>query len=219
MRALAAFLVALVAPASASAGSAFYGVNFSGIVNYVPPAIDDGTFEEGEEVFGFFRIDAGVEDSEPSAEDGHYEGAVSDRYLRIGDYEATASTGELFIRNAPGDPFADYFSVEGEVSGPAVAGLAPGNFAFSLLDPSRQVFSDDAIPSSLDLADFDAPVVVRLFFPDGNVSYGLELTISSLTYLPVPEPGGAWLAAAGALTMGALRGRRRREKARLADAA
>jgi hypothetical protein len=202
---LLAFATLLVSTSS-GAGAPVYAVSFGGTVNHVPPQLDDGTFEVGEEVSGFFRIDASVPDSEQSATEGRYGGAVSERTLEIGDYEASASTGLLFIRDSTGAPFVDEFYVDGVVSGAAVAGLAPGNFIFSLTDSSLAAISDDAIPTALDLDDFD-PSVARLFFPEGNTSYALELNITSLSYSPVPEPGGAWMALSGWLTLGAMRRR------------
>jgi hypothetical protein len=206
-------LATLLASSPAGAGAPFYRLTFEGSVNFVPARIDDGTFEVGEDVSGSFRVDASVPDSEPSPTEGRYAGAAINRALQIGDYEASAATGLVFIRDAEA-PFVDEFYVDGVVSGAPVAGLAPGNFILSLVDPSLAAISGDAIPTELELADFDPRA--QLFFPEGNTNHALDLTITSLSYAPVPEPAGAWLALAGWLALGAARRKTRGAHARAA---
>jgi hypothetical protein len=207
------FALTLAAPVTARAGAAHYGLTFGGVINTVAPRIDDGTFEVGAEVTGFLRIDASVSDNRPSPDEAFYDGAVSDRFVSLGDYEATAPSGDLLIRDAAGAPNADEFYVDGDVTGPPVAGLAPGNLILFMIDPTLEAFASDAIPTSLDFADFSARSL-QLFFPEGNESNPVDVTLTSLSYVSVPEPGGGVLTAAGALALMALRGSVRGSRAR-----
>lgn len=207
------FALALAAPISARAGAGYYGVTFGGVINSVPPRIDDGTFEVDADVTGFLRIDASFVDSDASPDRGFYDGAVSDRFVRVGNYVATAPSGLLLVRDAVAAPNADEFYVDGDVTGPPVAGLAPGNLILFILDPTLEAFESDSIPTSLDFSDFSLGSV-QLFFPEGSESNAVGITLTSLSYVPVPEPGAGALVLAGALTLATTRGRRSGSRAR-----
>jgi hypothetical protein len=201
------------APAPAQAGAAFYGLTFAGTIGSFSPELDDGTFQVGAEVTGFVRIDAGVADSEPSPGIGRYELAASDVFIALGDYHASAPNGFLFLRD--GDNAIDEFYVEAPVSGTPVGGVVPFRLILDLTDTTQTALPSDAIPSSLDRADFSSAFAL-LHFEGGDVDPGVEMPITSLSYVPAPEPGGALLAATGALTLATLRPRTRGSRVRSA---
>jgi hypothetical protein len=203
-------LAIAAAPAPARAGAAFYGLTFVGTISTVSPELDDGTFQLGAEVTGFVRIDAGVADGQASPAIGRYDGAARDVFIALGDYEASAPNGLVFLRD--GDNAIDEFYVEAPVSGAPVGGFVPFRFILDMVDPTQTALSSDAIPSSLDRADFGTAFAL-LHFEAGEETAGVDAAVTSLSYVPTPEPGGALLAATGALTLGALLRRTRGSRA------
>jgi hypothetical protein len=193
-------LAVLLWLAPAGAGAEPITVTFSGTITEIAPQIDDGTFALGAPVSGSFEIDPDAVDGEPSPDVGRYDGAVSGFALEFGSYEASASTGLLFIRDGMGFS-ADEFYVETSPTGPDVAGFPLYRSILQILDTTLAVFSSDAIPTSLDLADFDN-ATLSLGYLDGTFSYPVHAEITSLTYTPAPEPGGVLSMAAGLLALG-----------------
>ena len=199
------WLALLLPLASAGADAAAITATFSGTITEIDTQLADGTFVVGEPVSGSFVIDSEAVDGQPLPNEASYDLAVTDISVEFGDYPATSATGYLFIRN--GTAQADEFGVSAEPpSGAPVGGLPIYTFNFQLSDTTQAALSSDAIPLALDLADFDE-VRATLSYLDGSFFYTVFASITSLTYTPVPEPGGAWLTAVGALVLLAL-GRR-----------
>jgi hypothetical protein len=197
----AAFLL-LASPAAA----ATITVSFSGTIDFVPSQIASGPFEAGDPVSGSFQIDSATPDGDAEPTEGSYEGAVSNLSFEIGGYSgAGAGENELHMRDGEGF-VVDNFFVQSDFGGPDVAGFPPFHFLVNLGDTDNTVFTSDAIPASLDLAEFEIASVI-LGFLDGNSVYNVDASITSLTYT-VPEPASFALLALGASALTARRRRR-----------
>jgi hypothetical protein len=120
--------------------------------------------------------------------------------IMFGGYTASQrATGPLTIDdNSPlgTDEFDARSSI---IFGDDVAGIPPSYLRLGMSSTTNTVFSSDAIPTSLDLADFDRERVVVLYFY--SVNSGLvhaTATVDSLSYT-VPEPGALVLIAFGGI--------------------
>jgi hypothetical protein len=193
-------LVALLCGIPAAAGAEPIGVSFAGTVTEIAPQVDDGTFALGDPVSGSFVIESATPDGEPAPDAGSYEGAVGEWTLQFGSYAATASTGLLHLRNgmAPG---ADEFYVETSPAGADVGGLPLFRSILDLIDVDLSVFSSDAIPGAVPLAEFEHRTV-SLEYEDPPFSYPVRAEITSFEYELAPEPGAVPSLAAGALVLG-----------------
>jgi hypothetical protein len=198
-----ASLLLLAAPA----GAATLTITFTGTVDVVSPQISSGPFEAGDSISGSLQIDSATPDTDALPTEGEYLGAISNLTFSFGDYDGTgAGENQLHMRDGESN-VVDNFFVQSEFAGPDVAGFPPQLFHLDLGDSENAVFTSDVIPASLDLADFE---IRGLFigFLDGNNVYGVNGTITSLTYA-VPEPGALALLALGAVT--GMRPARRRD--------
>jgi hypothetical protein len=101
-------------------------------------------------------------------------------------------------------PNTDEFYVETSPTGADVAGLPLFRSILRLTDSDLSVFSGDAIPAALDLADFENGTLT-LEYMDPPFSYPVIAELTSLAYEPAPEPGGALSLAAGMLVLGLCR--------------
>ena len=203
MRWLAASCASLALFAT-PAGAATITVTFTGSVTFVSPQIASGPFEAGDAISGSFQIDSATPDGEADPTEGSYEGAVSSLTFSFGGYAGTgAGENELHMRDGEGF-VVDNFFVQSAFAGSDVAGFPPQLFHFDLGDVENTVFTSDAVPASLDLADFE---VRGLFigFLDGSSVHAVNGTITAFTYT-VPEPGALGMLALGSWL---LAGRRR----------
>jgi hypothetical protein len=203
-----ASLTALLCLAPLGAGAEPIAVTFAGMVTEIRPQIDDGTFALGDPVSGSFQIDPEAVDGNPDPDAALYPDAVSDFSVAFGDYEASDSAGLLLIRNGM-TPNTDEFYVETSPTGADVAGFPLFRSILLLTDSDLSVFSGDAIPLALDLADFENRTLT-LEYMDPPFSYPVIAELTSLAYEPAPEPGGALSLAAGMLVLGLCRLARRR---------
>ena len=205
MRSLTALALALAGVTAGGAAAAPITVSFTGTITFVPMQISSGPFESGDAISGSFQLEAATPDLDPAPTEGEYQGAVSNLSFTFGGYSGTG-TGEnqLHMRDGAGN-VVDNFFVQSDFSGADVAGFPPFHFLFDLGDAENTIFSSDAIPTSLDLADFEVRNLI-LGFEDGSSIYNVNGTITSVTYA-VPEP--ALLGLAG-LVLAAARARRNR---------
>lgn len=205
MRILAS--LAALSLALPSAGSAAtITVTFTGEIDFVTSGISSGPFQVGDPISGSFQIDSTTLDGEADPDEGSYEGAISNLTFSFGDYDGTSSgENELHMRNGEGNN-VDNFFVSSDFTGPDVAGLPPFHFLFDLGDIENTIFTNDDIPTTLDLADFEVRNLI-LGFLDGNEVPSVNGQITSVTYT-VPEPGVLALLALAAFGAAALRGPR-----------
>jgi hypothetical protein len=197
-----ASLLLLAAPA----GAATITVTFTGTIDFIDSSISSGPFEVGDPINGSFQIDSTTPDGDALTTEGEYEGAISNLTFSFGDYDGTGSgENQLHMRDGAGF-VVDNFFVQSEFSGPDVGGFPPFHFLFNLGDSDNTIFTSDAIPMSLDLADFEIRGLT-LGFLDGSSVPSVNGTITSLTYT-VPEPGALGVLALGAAALAVI-GRRR----------
>ena len=188
----AALLLALAAPA---AQASTITISFSGTIDEIGPDVASG-FTSGDPFSGTIQFDDATPDTNASAILGDYGGAISSMSFDFGGYLATATVGQVSVRNDTNDSFN---AVTFNGNGAQVAGLSLVSLSLSLVDSAGTTFSSDAIPASLSLSDFFFAKGAIEF--EGGTSRRVRGSISSLTYT-VPEPGAlALLAVAGLLAL------------------
>lgn len=114
-------------------------------------------------------------------------------------------TGEVNVVNDWGVSTTDQFqALSGFVAalGPAlpVSGETPTNFGFAVHDPTAAVFSGDALPTSLDLADFDT-TNTNLSYAILNFDNGQQARFTVTSMVFVPEPATVFLLACGLIAL------------------
>ncbi len=153
----------------------------------------------GDEVTGQFSFDPAAVDGMPSdVNSGLY--TADSLSLSIRTFDFGASDNNISISNdavvIPGQPAVDAYEVVSplrDVSGPSLSGLPPAQIDIVLVDTDSSVFSDDSLPLSVPLDEFDITSEVpygttggRLIFQStgtgdiGEIRFEItELTIES----------------------------------------
>lgn len=193
MRSLA-LLGAFLLLSAAGADAATIHVSLTGTISRVYPMLASGPFAVGDPVRASFQIDSTTPDFLGSYPDrGVYVGAVSHLSLSLGGYEGTGTgQNELRVFDDGFRPPVDLFHVISEIAGDDVAGLPPKQLSFGLIDDTAALFSGDAVPTSLALADFDRAVLLVPFGTREVGTHWVGATVESLTYT-IPEPGALLL--------------------------
>ncbi len=184
-------------------------IDLVGAVTSVDPALA-GTFSVNDAIAVSLQYDSLTPDSIPDASTGGYYSAVTSVQATIGGYSITGSgaLGGVFISNS----FSDEFRASSNVTGAQVNGydhISGTGFFVTLRGPST-VFASDALPTSLNLADFSLQKQFRLDFRDlscGPATGGpcetaqVLGTFTTLTAADttVPEPGTLLLVGGGLL--------------------
>ena len=121
-----------------------YRVTITGEVTSVYDATGSTGIQVGNGINITYAV-GGVPDADPIPERGEY--AMQSLSMRIGTFQPLMYPDSLLIFDIWYDEYAflGYFWLEGE----------PAYMHFSLMDSTATVFSSDALPTSLDLSDFD----------------------------------------------------------------
>jgi hypothetical protein len=177
----------LVFAGSAAQGTPFV-VTFSGTITSVDPNLAS-QFTVGQPVSGSFAFDSAAIDQIPAnTQIGQY--IATNATLQIGSESYGDANAAIIIDDgtAPGD---QYELVADSLTGNPVGAFAPQFWELHLQDSSASVYSDDSLPTSLDLTDFDNTFVL-LRFGDGASTFA-DLTASVDSIAVVPEPASALL--------------------------
>lgn len=192
----AALLLALAAPA---AGAATLTVTWTGHVTSVDSALSS-TFTVGDPASGSFQIETTTPDSDPAANHGQYDALVN-MSITLSGITATSAAptlGGLSIFDSAPGVFVDGLEQD---AGPWV-GDDIGSLRFfsanglNLEDQQSTAFTTDAIPTSLDLSQFEIRNFGLNYF-EGELLVQARAFADSITFT-VPEPGALALLALGA---------------------
>jgi hypothetical protein len=210
-----ALVAALALPLAASAAT--ITVTFSGTVSFVATELD-AFFDEGDPVSGSFTIDTAIGDLLPgNPVVGLYPGAASNLAFDFGGYVASAdgpAGTQVQVENdamggAPFDRFIASKTCNNTCTAATLDIWSLVGMTFLVSDSTAAVFSDDSIPLSLDLADFNQRAASLEFVdPERTSGPTVSALLTAVTYT-VPEPGTLALLALGAGLLAALRRRRR----------
>jgi hypothetical protein len=147
---------------SSVAGATDITMEYSGTVTSTDAnAVAISEVEVGDSVTGQFIFDSDSQDEiESNQFSGLYE--ANSLTLTVKSFNYTASDNNLSITNdsvlVAGQPALDAFEIVSglwDVSGPALSGLPPAQIDLVIVDTEAKVFTDDSLPTSLDIDDFD----------------------------------------------------------------
>ena len=178
------------------AGAATIHVSWTATVDFVAPELASAV-AIGDPASGSFLIDTAVADANPDPTSGSYPGAATAITFSFGSHGIGASSGNVHIANTLGDGF----SVLVQFLGGSVEGIPVEYFVFNL-ETGPGAWSSDAIPPSIDFAQFHGGAVIAMGFLGPPLLGGA--TASSFSYV-VPEPATGTLLGLGMLTLGSLR--------------
>lgn len=202
MKILRIAVVAAILPVSAQAASLFL-FEATGVTRD-PSDVTPG-LEADKQASLRFVFDATTPDPQPSTALGFYGNPfVGDVVATFGEIKFTAPSpsGAIFVQT-----FDTLFEFRGDTSSTATSSISINtkiSFQFSDFDPEPG--KTDALPLSLDLADFQnhdsdlASISVSLVKPDGTDGATASAYITSVSITPVapiPLPGALPLLAAG----------------------
>lgn len=201
----AAVLTCLMAPAAVNAVTIFG--TFEGTVSTVDPPLS--FVEPGDAVIVNFQFESDAEDAAADPNLGIYNGPFENGSFQVGSFFTDEGFGLSGI-NVYNDIFngGDLYTVGG---GAVPGGVFPApGFIFDLIDSTANALSDDSLPTSISLDDFDIRRFLFEFFTpvedDLFVTSRVEGNVTAISF--VPEPTAGFLILAGVLGLG-VAGRRR----------
>ena len=179
---------------------------FAGEVASVDTPLDS-QFTVGDTFTFTFSIDETTADTNSSPEDGVYPGVTGVSFSYSNGYTGGAASSPILAVQSRSS--FDALSSQFNPTGAGVSGQTPSFIEFSLDDTTATAFTSDAIPTALDINDFDV-TRLQLFFSGsaGETSVTGIITSASVTLSAVPEPSSLAVWVLGGLMLG-FRGRRR----------
>jgi len=195
MRSLACLAALLAIAPPAVAPAATITVRFTGSVNFTHLALSS-PFSVGDPVGGSFQMTTTAIDGLPADPSiGRY---VADSTLTFGGYSTASESIDVTVLNGAFDALR---LLARSCISPCqmAAGLPFHNFRLLLFDATGTALADDSVPTSLDVADFDASPasLATLTFLDGTIPRDVTAMISTVS-VTVPEPGALVLVALAA---------------------
>jgi MYXO-CTERM domain-containing protein len=200
LRRVAAALAVMVLGGSGSAAAATIAYDFTGTLQN-----SFGSLAAGLAVSGSFAYESGQPDQyvgpnvPPFSTIGRYD--FTGFNLTIGGQTITAGpkNGLLVGDQASGSGFSDSFTINGDgvISG-SLGGLTVDGLQFQLIDPTATVFGSDALPDSVDFADFSSATLLISSFTSGVLYRFISIeTLTPAVLVSVPEPAGLGVALLG----------------------
>jgi len=211
---LSALLLPVFLP-TAVAHAATLTISFTGTIVTVAPELASA-LSPGQAMSGSLQIDSTEADTNSDPSFGSYRPDSSNLVIDFGSYSASLSSPALLAVLVTDTPFLDSllitFSCGASLCIPATSGPPLQRGSFWFYDTTGTVFSSDALPTTLDLSDFNTDPgwsVAELDFGEvgtfQDIVYATFLNLSAT----VPEPGSAWLISAALLAvLGSTRGLR-----------
>ncbi|GAB4366492.1 MAG: hypothetical protein Kow0060_24050 [Methylohalobius crimeensis] len=160
----------------------------------------------GDQVHGQYTFDSLVPDERPSdPASGLYQSTQLS--ISVGRSTWASENNSIsVVNNASGSilglavPAVDLYELVsplGEISGPAFSGLSPAQIEFNIVDTDANVFADDSLPPSLNIADFEITSETPDGARGGHIIFGstrsdqfgeirFEITDISASSLPTP---------------------------------
>jgi hypothetical protein len=193
MRSALRLALACLALGPAPASAVPLTVHFTGTIFLIDPPLG-APFAYGQAGSGSFQIDSATFDDAPFVGVGIYRGA-SNFSFTFGTYTATSAGGTFddFVRVNDATTGNDSYTAEtASGSGPTLLDwYFPKRLELVLNGSGPNAFTSDALPVSLDLADFSSGSAVVEF---GSTDPGdLAKVALTLTSISVPEPAALLL--------------------------
>ena len=184
--------------------AALLTVNYTGEVSYVDPTFSAALgINNGDPFSGGFIVDLNEVDQNADTRYGVYS-AIEHSYS-IAGVDNTNVTPLIVLGNdirvgPPGSPIVDRITIQGGGGTNTVSGYSFGGVDTEFRDQDLTALSDDSIPLSWNLSDFErAEVRLQMTGALGLTTVFVQITSLESTISNVPLPATLWLFGSGML--------------------